>query len=199
METRDNPFRTDRLQDLRYRLAGGTWEGLLKKLGNMNYRVAITGPHGSGKTTLLWEIERRLGDMGFSTKKLFLNRKKRSFEKGFIKNFFDELLESDIIFFDGADLMRRLPWRRFKQSASMAAGLIVTAHRAPLLPVLVECSTSQQLFRDIVRELLGEDARELRFTVDILYKKHGGNLRKGLRELYGIYASRDGLSDLTIE
>ena len=199
MEARDNPFTSNRLQNLRYRLTGGTWEGLLKKLGDMNYRVAITGPHGSGKTTLLWELERRLGDIGFSTKKLFLNRKQRSFEKGFIKNFFDELLESDIIFFDGADLMRQLPWRRFKQSASMAAGLIVTAHRIPLLPVLVECSTSQQLFRDIVRELIGEDARKLRFTVDVLYKKHGGNLRKGLRELYSIYASRDGLSDLKIE
>jgi hypothetical protein len=199
MKARENPFNTERLNEIRYHLIKGTWEDLMKKLAGMNYRASITGPHGSGKSKLLQDIQIRLGELGFGTKTIFLNKEKRRLEKHFLNSFLENMSAKDIIFFDGADLMGRLEWRRFKRRTAGAAGLIVASHRAHLLPALMKCSTSPELLHEIVRQLLGKHAPELLITTEAIYHKHRGNMRDAIRELYDIYASRDGLGTLAVE
>ncbi len=199
MKARENPFNTDRLDKIPYHHVKGTWENLIKRLAGLNYRAAITGPHGSGKTTLLNELEEHLHISGFGTKKLSLNMDKRYFDKHFLNKFFEEISAKDIILFDGADLMGRIEWRRFKQKSAKAAGLIVTSHRASLLPLLVKCSTTPQLLEKIVYELLGEESDDLHVTVKALFYRHRGNLHNALREFYDIYASHDSPNDIVIE
>jgi hypothetical protein len=197
MKPRHNPFSSDRIDSINYRLLKGTWDNLLERLAAFHYRAAILGPHGSGKTTLLEALGRRLAQSGFPLKKLFLNRESPRFEEPFLHDFFRNLREHDIILFDGADLMRRLEWRRFRQKSRNARGLVITSHRARLLPVLLKCTTTLRLLDDVVGELAGADAEQLAPTTRALFLKHRGNLRDALRELYDIYASRDGFGDLT--
>ncbi len=199
MKARENPFNTERLNEIRYHLIKGTWENLMEKLAGMNYRASIIGPHGSGKSKLLYDLQIRLSDSGFGAKTVFLNREKRSLDKRFLNTFLENLSQRDMIFFDGADLMGRLEWRRFKQRTAGAAGLIVTSHRAHLLPLLMRCSTTPDLLHGIVRQLLGEQAAELHITTDAIYHKHRGNMRDAIRELYDIYASRDGFENLAAQ
>jgi ATPase subunit of ABC transporter with duplicated ATPase domains len=189
MKARENPFKTDSVLGVRYRLRDRTWEELFERLKKLNYRAAIIGPHGTGKTTLLEEMEPRLAARGFRVIHLRLDRETRSFEQGFLRRLFTILGERDVILFDGAEQMSRLGWQLFKIRSKRAAGLVITSHRRGMLPTLMECATSSELLREIIRELLGGEARcEM---TDKLHTKHGGNLRDALREMYDLYAAED--------
>jgi hypothetical protein len=190
MKARDNPFRTDRVLTVRYRLSGMTWEELIERLAEMNYRAALVGSEGSGKTTLLEDLEPRIRARGFNVKHLRLDRTTREFPRGFFKQFFAEMSRRDVILFDGADLMSRFVWPWFKRRAKRAAGLVITSHRRGMLPTLVECSTTPALLDEIITEILGEESNILRPLTPTLFTKHRGNLRAALRELYDLYAAK---------
>ena len=57
MKARDNPFSVERLHAVRYRTKEATFDEILQRLDEMNYRAAIVGPEGSGKTTLLGNLQ----------------------------------------------------------------------------------------------------------------------------------------------
>ncbi|MDQ3812911.1 MAG: hypothetical protein M3347_03055 [Armatimonadota bacterium] len=188
MKARDNPFSTDRVLRVRYRLHGVTWDDLMDRLAALSYRAAIVGPEGSGKTTLLEDLEPRLRAQGFDILYLQLDRTTRRFPPGFLDRFCAGLSPRDVILFDGAEQMSRPAWQRFMRQSRKAGGLVITSHRAGLLPSLLECSTTPQLLDEIVHELLGTAAAALGNLPHRLYHKHDGNLRDALRELYDIYA-----------
>jgi hypothetical protein len=96
----------------------------------------------------------------------------------------------DVLLVDGADALPWLGWLRVKRLARRAGGLIVTTHRPGRLPTLVECATSPALLREIV-DALG-DARDAawRDAIPDLFRKHRGNLREALRDLYDRCAAR---------
>ena len=98
------------------------------------------------------------------------------------------LTERDCLLFDGAEQLGRLRWWNFKRRTQQAGGLIVTAHRAGLLPTLMNCSTSPELFRRIVSDLLPGQA-VTNTALDELFTQHNGNLREALRELYDLFAA----------
>lgn len=190
MKARDNPFRTEQVLTVRYRLLGRTWEELVEQLAKMNYRAALVGPEGSGKTTLLEDLEPRLRALGFEVKHLRLDRTTRAFPRGCLKQFFAEVSRRDVILCDGADVMNRVTWFWFKRRAKRAAGLVITSHRKGLLPTLIECSTTPALLDDIIAEILGEESNLLRPLTPTLFTRHRGNLRAALRELYDLYACK---------
>jgi hypothetical protein len=194
MKARENPFKTDSVLGVRYRLRDRTWKELFERLKKLNYRAAIVGPHGTGKTTLLEDMEPRLVALGFRVIHLRLDRETRSFERLFLRELFSTLSERDVILFDGAEQMSRMQWQRFKIRSKRAAGLVITSHRRGMLPTLIECATSSELLREIIRELLGGEARcELpdKLHTNKLHTKHDGNLRDALREMYDLYAAED--------
>ena len=190
MKARDNPFRTERVLEVRYRLQGGSWPELMAKLASLNFRAAIVGPEGTGKTTLLEDLAPRLASAGFEAKPLRLNQESPKFPFGFARRFLSGLGRGDVVLLDGADRMGGLAWSRFRARSRKAGGLVVTSHRAGLLPTLIECSVSPALLRGIVSELLGDDAAGLSGQMQELFERHRGNLRDCLRALYDLYAAR---------
>jgi len=184
MRARDNPFSTDRVLKIRYRPRGWTWEQLLDRLARLDYRAAIVGPEGHGKTTLMEDLEPHLRAKGFNVKHLRLTRERPTFDRAWLRDFFAATGPNDVLLFDGAEQLTRLAWWRFRQAARKAGGLIITSHRAGMLPTLVECTTDADLLGGIVRDLVpvGTDN-----TAD-LFARHRGNVREALRELYDRYA-----------
>ncbi len=175
---------------VRYRLQGVTWEELLQRLDRLEYRAALVGPEGTGKTTLLEDLGPKLVALGFRVKALRLDRATRSFDPAFLKTFYAGLRARDIILLDGAEQMRRWAWHRFKQQTRQAGGLIITSHRPGLLPTLWECSTTPELLGEILAELLGQPPAQTRATSEQLFRKHHGNLREALREMYDVFAGQ---------
>src|SRR5438876_137686 len=139
MLARDNPFSTDRVLKVRYRPQGWTWDELLNRLAKLNYRAAIVGPEGRGKTTLMEDLGPRLGQRGFGVKTLRLTREFPKFVPFRLRDFFAAMTSNDIILFDGAEQLSRLAWWRFRRLARPAGGLVITSHRAGMLPTPVDC------------------------------------------------------------
>lgn len=179
MRARDNPFSSDRVESLRYRLPEGlTWDGLLERLATLRFRAALVGPHGRGKTTLLEELAPRLTRRGLRVRTVTLRQDERSVDW----KRFRSLGPDDVLFLDGAELLGRLAWLRVRLSCRRAGGLIVTSHRAGLLPTLLECRTTPELLGELARELTGEELE----TAE-LFARHGGNLRMAFWEMYDLY------------
>src|SRR5437868_15544127 len=82
VKARDNPFAADRVLRVRYRPQGWTWEQLLARLEQLDYRGAIVGPEGRGKTTLLEDLGERLKGRGHNVRHLGLTRERPRFEPG---------------------------------------------------------------------------------------------------------------------
>ncbi|MBI5385572.1 MAG: hypothetical protein HZA90_12910 [Verrucomicrobia bacterium] len=196
MRACDNPFSTDRVQGVRYRPVGATWKDLLSRLDALDFRAAIVGPKGTGKTTLLEDLAPRLRSLGFTPKPLRLDEEHRVFPDGFLPNFFADLGSRDIILLDGAEQLPRWHWWRFRRWSREGRGLIVTAHRPGLLPVLIECRTTPELLDGVLTELLGEVGPELRERGRRLFQQHRGNLREVLRSLYDDFARRPEGADI---
>lgn len=190
MRARDNPFSTDRVLRVRYRLSGDGWKTLLVRLAELNYRAAIVGPEGAGKTTLLEDLELHLEAKGFEVVTLQLTREQPTFAPDVIHGLRQQLIPRHIILFDGAEQLSRWSWWRFKSVAQRAGGIIITSHRHGLLPTLMECRTDAALLASIISELLGEPAERHQASADGLFRKHHGNLRDALRELYDDWAER---------
>jgi hypothetical protein len=176
LRARDNPFASDRVESLRYRLPEGlTWDRLLERLAALRFRAALVGPHGRGKTTLLEELAPRLTARGFRVRTVTL----RQDESGIDWRRLQGLGADDVLFLDGAELLGRFAWLRVRLRCRRAGGLIVTSHRPGLLPTLLECGTTPELLAELVRELTGEE-----LEVAELFARHEGNVRMALWEMY---------------
>jgi energy-coupling factor transporter ATP-binding protein EcfA2 len=188
MKARDNPFATERVHAIRYRPLNTTFDRLLARLHELNYRAAITGPEGSGKTTLLEDLQRVLEQKGFRTRLVFVNDTSH-LDSPACRQLLSELTRDQIVLLDGADLIRRSDWSLLKRhTITHAYGLVITSHRRGLLPTLIECSTTPALLREIVADLQPQSRTLTTEFLDSLYERHEGNLRACLRELYDLYA-----------
>lgn len=188
MKARDNPFSTDRVLRVRYRLRDTTWPELLLRLEALNHRAAIVGPEGAGKTTLLEDLEPHLVARGFRVKHLRLDDLQPAFDRAFLARFCDELSDRDVILFDGAEQLGFLAWQMFQRRTRAAGGLIITCHRSGVLPTLIRCRTDAQLLSDLIDTLRGD--LPLACDRDALFARHNGNIRCALRELYDQCADR---------
>jgi len=188
MKAQDNPFAVERIDAIRYRPLHTTFDQLLARLHELNYRAAITGPEGSGKTTLLEDLQQVLEQKGFKTRLVFVNDASL-FDSPACRQLLSELTRDQIVLLDGADLIRRFDWSLLKRhTITHTYGLVITSHQRGLLPTLIECSTSPALLKDIVVELQPQDHQIPAEFLDGLYERHRGNLRACLRDLYDLYA-----------
>ena len=184
MRARDNPFAAERVQALRYRPPNTTFDEILARLHDLNYRAAIVGPEGSGKTTLLTDLQQMLGRRGLRTRLIFVNDA-APFDRPAGRQLLSEWTRDTVLLLDGADLLRRSDWSLVKRhTLTHAGGLIVTSHRPGLLPTLIRCSTSPSLLKELVGELQPQGHPVPAMLLDRLYERHQGNLRDCLRELY---------------
>jgi hypothetical protein len=182
----DNPFRTERILQMRYRLEGITWTELLARCEKLRYRAALVGPHGSGKTTLLEDLEPRLRELGFGTRLIRLDAEHPAFDPGFADALAAGHTTRDIVLFDGAEQMNPFEWRWFHWRMRHTGGLIITTHQAGRLLTLWECRTSPALLAGIAGDLLEVERATLHCQAEMLFQKHRGNLRDALWEWYDL-------------
>lgn len=188
MWAEDNPFNQTSLERLPYTLPGTTWSAIRQRLEALDYRAAIVGPYGSGKSRLLSELDCRLADNPFTVKRLRLSNERRAFPSGFLHGFLKSLTPSDLILFDEANQLNRFSWLYFNWYSQRAGGLIITSHRAGLLPTLTTCAVSLALLTDLVTDLLGHELPpDLKPMLAHLLRQHRGNLHLIFGELYEQY------------
>jgi energy-coupling factor transporter ATP-binding protein EcfA2 len=188
MKARDNPFAVERIGTIRYRPLSTTFDRLLARLHELNYRAAIAGPEGSGKTTLLEDLEQTFREKGIKTNLVFVNDASL-FDSPACRRLLSKLTRDQIVLLDGADLIRRSDWSLLKRhTITHAYGLLITSHKRGLLPTLIECSTNPALLREIVGELQPQGRILTTKFLDSLYQRHKGNIRACLRELYDLYS-----------
>lgn len=193
MKARDNLFAVERIEKIRYKPQDTTLDELLTCLEQMKYSAAIIGPDGSGKTTLLEDIASALEERGKQIKSVFVNDTNQISWKD-SRNLFMEIASDQIVFLDGADSLSRMTWPALKRGVlRKAAGLIVTAHKPGLMPTLIECTTTPDLFRRIVSEITDGACEFNPSQLDQIYHRHNGNIRNALRELYDIFAEDQDL------
>ena len=188
MRAGDNPFNVQKLRGIRYRFSGQTWDGLLESLATLHWRAAIVGPHGHGKTTLLEDLMPRLEARGFRIRSVMLHTGDRRLGREQRDLLFRNLGPRDILCVDGAEQLGRWSWLALRLRSRAAGGLLITSHRAGLLPTLVDCETTPELLAGIVRDLLG-GAGEGVDPVE-MWVRHGGNVREALWELYDVWGRR---------
>lgn len=191
MRARDNPFSVERVLRIRYRPLTCAWDQLLEQLQSYRYRAAIVGAHGSGKTTLLEDLEERLRPR-FGAIRLRLDHSRPRFLPGELEQLAKRVSPQQMVFFDGAEQLGTWGWRRLLRATQPAAGLVITTHRPGRLPTLLHSQTTCDLLESMVQELLPADLEVRRVTLESLFRKHRGNLRDVLRELYDWYAGRAG-------
>lgn len=189
MKARENPFRAERvIATIRYAYPDGDAGTLIARLAALGYRAAIVGPHGAGKTTLLEDLGRALQDRGFRIVSVRLDADDRRLPDAW-PSLARRLGPRDIVCLDGAEQLSAVAWLGFRWRARRAGGVIITSHARGRLPLLIECTTSADLLERIVRRLSPEPAGGAPSAAD-LFRRHHGNLRDALRELYDVHAAR---------
>jgi hypothetical protein len=176
-----NPFRTERIDRLAFRLDDAGWEALIARLAATAWRGAIVGPHGTGKTTCLDGLAPRLADRlaarGLRVRRVDVRPEVEPVDA-----------PTDILLLDG---LERLGWWRRRRwlAACRCAGAVATLHRDGPLPTVLRTTTSPALLADLMAEALGRP-----LTSDEpahcawLYAAHQGDLRACLRALYDEWA-----------
>ena len=187
MRPRDNPFASDRLETLPFRLpAGLTWEAFIERCAAAKWRGAIVGPHGSGKTTLLEQMVPRVRACGFTPHLFRFRAESPMVEKQALLKRVRLLRAPDLLLLDGAEQFTTREWLTLHSAASAMAGCIITLHRTSRLPTLLETQTSPALLIELAAELTGNHLSTAEAAA--LYKRHFGNLRECLRALYDQHA-----------
>lgn len=189
MKARDNPFRVERLHQLRFR-PRDVLEQVIAQLENSNYRGAIVGPHGTGKSTLLEEMNGllRLREKDSSLLRLTAETHSRGAE--LVADWLRRTPSQAVLLFDGAEQLSSGEWNAFLAASQPFAGLVITTHRPGRLPTLCQTSSSPALLDDLVRELVPLRTGEDEQLLARLYSRHRGNVRDCLRELYDRWGER---------
>jgi hypothetical protein len=183
----ENPFRSERIDSLGYRLHDASWCALERALETSGWRGAVVGPQGCGKTTLLEELAARsTSEVAF----VRLRRGSPATVDAALAQLPSRIGAELRIFFDGAEQLGPISWRRFARGVRRAGGLIITGHSPGRLETVFACRTSAALLRELVAELAPENVEFLEPLLDELFHRHLGNIRECFRELYDLYAGR---------
>ena len=193
MRARDNPFRSEKIERLGYRLEGTTWTELLARCERLNYRCAVVGRYGSGKTTFLEELEKQLQGARFRTRLIRLRMGRRVFVPTLLNRLTKGLTRREILLFDSAGQLNYAAWHWLRWNSRHARGLIITVHKPGRLPTLWECRTSSALLAELLAHLLDCCPDQVRHLAANLCDKHDGNLREAFRECYDNIAQQAGI------
>ncbi|MCM8814080.1 MAG: hypothetical protein NC924_09145 [Candidatus Omnitrophica bacterium] len=188
MRARENPFRVERLEALPFIFQMYDWPALDRRLAALSYRAAILGRQGTGKTTLLLELSRRLRQQGSAVQIITVRRDERAENLREVRHAYRRLGASDILCIDGADGLPWPVWRAVRSGSRRLRGLIVTSHTRRLLPVLFFCRSDGSVLEQILRHLLPTSVAEFSAQTPQLLRRHRGNIRNVLREMYDRYA-----------
>jgi hypothetical protein len=175
----DNPFRTERIDRLAYRLSGATIDDLAARFASLGGRAAIAGAHGSGKTRLLAALADHLEAGGRPALRIRCGRDPLPSAQA---------LGERLLIADELDQLSRLRRRLLLARAARAGGLLAAVHRLPRdLPLLHHCTVEASLVAELVRDLTGAPPPP---DLAPLLRDHAGNVRALFRHLYDRAADR---------
>lgn len=181
MLARENPFRSDRIESLRYEMPNAEWDDLFARFQAHGRRGALVGPEGVGKTTLLEDLAPHLRRMGLRPRFIRLNRHRADW-KTLRNGLGGEAPATDAILLDGAEQLSGLQWLFFKWRTRQAGAVVITSHVAGLLPTLRVCPACETLFGEFVARLSGNACDGI--DPGQVFRAHGGNMREAFRTLY---------------
>jgi hypothetical protein len=184
MRASENPFRIERIHALAYRPQGTSWPELTARFDELGRRAAIVGPHGSGKSTLLAELSARLERTGLSVSSRRLNDDSSRPGVRDLREWLRAADSATVIALDGAEFLGWRAGRWLTRATRECAGLLMTTHGKPRLPVLLRTHTSVELLAELTRELLGTEEALAESLLEELYACHAGDIRRCLFELY---------------
>lgn len=187
MRARENPFRSDRVERIAYWFEHDTWDTLLERFARLSRRAAIVGPEGTGKTTLLEQMAGRLSELGWEAVLERMSPADGAARAGDMLRRAAALAPRDVLLLDGADHLPPLAWLRLRRRTRSAGGLLITSHRAGMLPTLIDTSASLRIVRDVVAGLLGGKCPAVERALPGLLAARRGNVRLILRDLYDLY------------
>jgi GTPase SAR1 family protein len=180
-----NPFASIRIDSLTYVPETESIEALLRRARQLRFRCMILGPHGSGKSTLLREIAQRLVEDGYIVRRCRIKPSRSRRHK--LRAFLSRVDRRRILTLDGADHLSPIEWGFVWWKSRAAAGLIVTSHGRPLLPLLTRRQTTLQVL-EILCNQLGVSSALSSGMLRGLFIQHQGNIRDIFRHLYDIWA-----------
>ncbi len=187
-----NPFRTARIDHLRFRLVTTTWDQLTARFDALGRRVAVVGDHGAGKTRFLATFAAHLRDRGRPTWSVRATHTPPPTAAE---------VDGRIVLVDEVDA---LPWAtrwRWRRRLRAAAGVVIARHApSATLPTLHRCSPDAALVAELVAELVTPRpeaatapsiAAPAVADLAALLARHRGNVRAVFAELYDRAAGRD--------
>ncbi len=183
-----NPFRSDRVRRLCFRLPSGDVEDLVERLAGQGWRGAIVGPRGAGKTTLLDRIETALVAGGWRVHRLKVEAGWRPWRVFDIRTAVMALGSGDALLLDSAGTLTWPEMLALSPPLSRVGAVVVTAHGPSWLKTLVSLAPTEALLRDLLDQLLGMPPPPLKDTAIASYRARRGNIRDVFADLFDWWA-----------
>lgn len=159
--------------------------------------VQIVGPHGSGKSTLV-EMICQSSDYDFAKVVISSSRPKNEAFKE-IRNKIEASSQDKLLVIDGIEQLKVSQRSRIIAKCKMQKLLLlVTTHVSVGVDTLMQTSTSFNVFRQIVDEMLNERLDSVSRDADLIettdiewaFKNSFPDLREALFELYDVFERR---------
>lgn len=196
---RDNPFATRHTRPgaLAYDFGeGASLDDVLERLEACGGWGSIVGPHGSGKSTLVATLASALERAGRGVLATVLHAGQRRLPAGFAGAVRDRSGPATVIVDGYEQLGWWARWRLERLCRRGRHGLVVTCHRPVALPVVFATKTSPELAQRLAARLMPPTEESIaEAVVGEIFRRHAGNLREVLMDLYDVFEQRDGPHD----
>jgi len=169
---------------------GQSAEALVARLERNGCWGQIVGPHGSGKSALVAAMRDAIRRSGRNAVVIELHDNRRRLPVRLHR--MPDPGKGAVVIVDGYEQLGR--WSRFslrRFCRRRRLGLLVTAHASVGFPDLCRTSAGLDTAGDIVRDLLGDEARLISDEeIAARFHRHEGDLREMLFSLYDWYEQR---------
>src|SRR5262245_45441453 len=164
---------------------------VVQRLRESRWWGQIVGPHGSGKSTLLETLKPELDAAGRKIEAITLHQGEQRLPPLTKRS----VTATTQLKSDGYEQLSWWSRCRVKLLCRWCgAGLLVTAHTDAGLPMIYRAEPSQQLAREVIAQLMG-DEKSLITAGDIAaaYEATSGNVRETLFRLYDLYQAKESI------
>lgn len=154
--------------------------------------AAIVAPHGHGKTTLLVAIAAAVAAAG---RPVQLVRVRRWADAVAALAAVVAAPAGGLVCIDGWESLGPGCWPLRQAARRLGRRLLVTSHGPAGMPVLWRCDTSPELLRAIIARLPDHGGRIVAEEIDAAFRRHAGDLRATLYDLYDRYERNAAVDD----
>ena len=190
----DNPFAASRIRPGAMPFlppAGQDIASLVGRSRENGWWGEVLGGHGTGKSSLLYALMPAIHEAGRQTRLVELHDAQRRLPGG-LRGLAD-LQPPAVLLVDGYEQLARWNRLRLKQYCRRRdIGLLATAHQTAGLPTLFQTAVDVDRAWQIVAQLQ-QSYRPLVTRQDLAdcLRRHDGNLREALFDLYDLYQRRN--------